>query len=65
MKNFYHYFKSNSPLPFPNTTLSREVPAITINEVNKKVTKALKDSEYKDGGVIAQIIDLTHWLIKS
>ena len=49
MKSFYHYFRSDSPLPSLIGPLLREVPAGAISEANKEVTKAMKDSEGKDG----------------
>ena len=49
MKSLYQYFRKESPLPSPNGSLSREVPAGAISEANKEVTKVLKDSEDKDG----------------
>ena len=48
MKSLYHYFKpssDDSPLPSPSGQLSKIVPAIAISEVDKEITKVLKDIE--------------------
>ena len=39
------YCTSNSPLLSPNGPLSREVPAIAINEASRDIKKVLEGSE--------------------
>ena len=47
--SLFKYFKRNSPLPFPNGPLSREIPATAISAANDEVMKALKTAEDDKG----------------
>jgi len=49
MKSLHHYFKSNSVLPSPTGSLSKEIPASAISCTNKEVVAVLKNGQDESG----------------